>query len=93
MYDTLIKEKLCVIDKTKLAGCKNRLSNYLKELNLQKKRYSDGYYYYGIVKKEPVNNIQENNKELRNITDIMEERNNLYREMTTNLNDFYKQNN
>lgn len=90
LYDTLIKEKLCVIDKTKLAGFKNRLSNYLKELNLQKKRYSDGYYYYGIVKKEPENNIQENNKELRNITDIMEERNNLYREMTTNSNDFYR---
>jgi len=79
LYDILTKEKLCVIDKTKLAGFKNRLSNYLKELNLQKKRYSDGYYYYGIVKKTLV---KENKKELKNITDIIEERNNLFGEMT-----------
>ena len=82
LYDILTKEKLCVIDKTKLAGFKNRLSNYLKELNLQKKRYSDGYYYYGIVKKTLV---KENKKEFKNITDItdiIEERNNLFGEMT-----------
>ena len=88
LYDILTKEKLCVIDKTKLAGFKNRLSNYLKELNLQKKRYSDGYYYYGIVKKTLV---KENKKEFRNITDItdiIEERNNLFGEMTGE--DFYK---
>ena len=87
LYDILTKEKLCVIDKTKLAGFKNRLSNYLKELNLQKKRYSDGYYYYGIVKKTLV---KENKKEFRNITDItdiIEERNNLFGEMTGE--DFY----
>jgi hypothetical protein len=79
LYDILTKEKLCVIDKTKMAGFKNRLSNYLKELNLQKKRYSDGYYYYGIVKKTLV---KENKKEFRDITDIIEERNNLFGEMT-----------
>ena len=28
-----------------------RLSTYLHELGLEKKRYNDGYYYYGIVKK------------------------------------------
>ena len=89
LYDILTKEKLCVIDKTKLAGFKNRLSNYLKELNLQKKRYSDGYYYYGIVKKTLV---KENKKEFRNITEInirniIEERNNLFGEMTGE--DFY----
>ena len=72
-----------------MAGFKNRLSNYLKELNLQKKRYSDGYYYYGIVKKTLV---KENKKEFRNITDInirdiIEERNNLFGEMTGE--DFY----
>jgi hypothetical protein len=89
LYDTLIKEKLCNIDKTKLAGFKNRLSNYLKELNLQKKRYSDGYYYYGIVKKDHVNNINDDNREFRNLTDFIEERNNLCREMTTNANHFY----
>ena len=79
LYDILTKEKLCVIDKTKMAGFKNRLSNYLKELNLQKKRYSDGYYYYGIVKKTLV---KDNKKESKNITDIIEERNNLFGEMT-----------
>ena len=64
-----------------MAGFKNRLSNYLKELNLQKKRYSDGYYYYGIVKKTLVKENKKE-KELRNITDIIEERNNLFGEMT-----------
>jgi hypothetical protein len=29
-----------------------RLSNYLKEMGLQKKRYNDGFYYYGLKKKE-----------------------------------------
>jgi hypothetical protein len=52
LYDTILNEDSCCVDRTKIAGFKNRLSNYLKELNLQKKRYSDGYYYYGIVEKE-----------------------------------------
>lgn len=30
---------------------KNQLSQYLKNLGLNKKRYNDGYYYYGITKK------------------------------------------
>ena len=48
---------------------------------MQKKRYSDGYYYYGIVKKTLVKENKKE-KELRNITDIIEERNNLFGEMT-----------
>jgi hypothetical protein len=28
-----------------------RLSNYLKDMGLQKKRYNDGYYYYGLKPK------------------------------------------
>ena len=32
---------------------KKRLAGYLLEFNLQKKRFSDAYYYYGITKKEP----------------------------------------
>lgn len=33
---------------------KNRLSRYLKDLGLLKKRYNDGYYnYYGII----INNL------------------------------------
>jgi hypothetical protein len=33
-------------------GFKIRLATYLTDLGLQKKRYNDGYYYYGIVKKK-----------------------------------------
>jgi arginine repressor len=40
---------MLVIQRDKLAGFKNRLSQYLKEIGLNKKRYNDGYYYYGIV--------------------------------------------
>lgn len=39
------------IDKMKLKGLRNRLPNYLKNLGLNKKRYNDGYYYYGIKSK------------------------------------------
>jgi len=39
------------IDKMKLKGLRNRLPNYLKNLGLNKKRYNDGYYYYGIKNK------------------------------------------
>ena len=31
---------------------KKRVSGYLVEFNLQKKRYADAYYYYGITRKE-----------------------------------------
>lgn len=31
---------------------RNRLSKYLVKLGLTKKRYSDGYYYYGIIKRD-----------------------------------------
>jgi adenylate kinase family enzyme len=30
---------------------RKRISTYLKKMNLQKKRYNDGYYYYGIREK------------------------------------------
>jgi len=52
LYDIVTKSELCIIDKSKIQGFKNRLSNYLKEIGLQKKRYNDGYYYYGIVEKD-----------------------------------------
>jgi hypothetical protein len=39
------------------------LSKYLKYLGLKKKRYNDGYYYYGIINKELSNNKQDNDKE------------------------------
>lgn len=31
---------------------RNRLSKYLTKMGLQKKRFSDGYYYYGLVRRE-----------------------------------------
>ena len=49
IYDHILKNKMLVIQRDKLAGFKNRLSQYLKEIGLNKKRYNDGYYYYGIV--------------------------------------------
>lgn len=37
-----------------------RLSNYLKELGIQKKRYNDGYYYYGLEPKHSNESISSN---------------------------------
>ena len=51
----MIESSICKIDKSKLSGFRNRLSTYLKELGLQKKRYNDGYYYYGIIDKCAIN--------------------------------------
>lgn len=50
LYDMIVKEPSLnkFIEQSKLTSFKNRLSKYLKELGLQKKRYNDGYYYYGI---------------------------------------------
>lgn len=41
---------LLKIEPEKLSGFKNRLSKYLTDNGLKKKRYNDGYYYYGITK-------------------------------------------
>lgn len=51
LYDILISSNAIKIDADKLAGFKTRLSKYLKDIGLQKKRYNDGFYYYGIVEK------------------------------------------
>ncbi len=50
LYDMIVEEPSLnkFIEQSKLTSFKNRLSKYLKELGLQKKRYNDGYYYYGI---------------------------------------------
>ena len=78
LYDIIIKcQDICKIDKTKMSGFRNRLSNYLKDVGLKKKRYNDGYYYYGIVNKDPSligNSIEE----------IERERNTLESEMKSN---------
>jgi hypothetical protein len=52
LYDIIINSKAVKIENDKVAGFRTRLSKYLKDLGLQKKRYNDGFYYYGIVDKE-----------------------------------------
>lgn len=50
LANIVVEESGYKIDKTKMPGFINRLSQYLKTLGLQKKRYNDGYYYYGITR-------------------------------------------
>lgn len=52
LFDLILGSKECKIEEKNASGFKNRLSRYLKEMGLQKKRYNDGFYYYGIVKNE-----------------------------------------
>lgn len=53
LYDIVMRaEPKCKIDKSRLSGFRNRLSTYLKDIGLQKKRYNDGFYYYGILEKK-----------------------------------------
>lgn len=52
LHDTIVNSKVVTIEKSRLNGFKNRLSTYLKNLGLEKKRYNDGYYYYGIKPKK-----------------------------------------
>jgi hypothetical protein len=74
---------MCKIDKTKMPGFRNRLSTYLKDLGLQKKRYNDGYYY-GIVPKDMYSNNYQSSRNgivKRTIDDIEKERDELANEM------------
>lgn len=52
LYDLIVGSSFVCIESDKLPGFKLRLSKYLKRMGLQKKRYNDGFYYYGITKKE-----------------------------------------
>jgi hypothetical protein len=49
LHDNIINSNEVEI---KINGFKLRLSRYLKDLGLLKKRYNDGYYYYGIHTKQ-----------------------------------------
>lgn len=51
IFNLIINSSIIDLDKTKLGSLYNRLSEYLKKLGLKKKRYKDGYYYYGLSKK------------------------------------------
>lgn len=52
LYDYIVNSNLITIDKNTISGFRNRLSKYLNNIGLKKKRYNDGFYYYGIVKKD-----------------------------------------
>lgn len=54
LYDIIINSNAVKIDSNKIAGFRTRLSKYLKDLGLQKKRYNDGFYYYGIIEKQSI---------------------------------------
>lgn len=49
LYEIFTEAKFVKINQGN--GFRTRLSVYLKNLGLQKKRFNDGYYYYGIVEK------------------------------------------
>lgn len=49
LYKDMIQELCVPLDDT--AMFKKRLAGYLIEFSLQKKRFSDAYYFFGIVKK------------------------------------------
>jgi hypothetical protein len=71
-------------------GLRNRLSNYLLELGLQKKRFSDGFYYYGIIKKFNINiNLQNTNI----LEDIINKRQNELEDINKNKNELVNLNN
>jgi len=61
LYDIIINSNYVKfnIDQDKINGFRNRLSKYLKDLGLLKKRYNDGFYYYGIVEKQPFYHIND----------------------------------
>lgn len=48
----IVSKQLSTYNCFKSCGFKNRLADYLCRLGLQKKRYSDGYYYHAIRLKE-----------------------------------------
>ena len=79
LYEQIIASNICKIEKSKLTGFKNRLSQYLKDLGLQKKRYNDGYYYYGIVLKHTITKPT-----VKTLEDLIKEREELFRDVQNN---------
>ena len=52
--------KVVKIENDKMSGFRTRLSKYLKDIGLKKKRYNDGFYYYGIVDRMNKFNLDNN---------------------------------
>jgi hypothetical protein len=59
IQEFILNSNKCQVDKEKISGFKNRLSKYLKDMGLEKKRYNDGYYYYGLEPKLTNRNFEE----------------------------------
>lgn len=54
----IVDSNMCKLDDKSMSGFRNRLSKYLTDLGLKKKRFNDGYYYYGIESKYDVRNSE-----------------------------------
>lgn len=76
LYDIIINSNVVKIDSNKISGFRTRLSKYLKDLGLQKKRYNDGFYYYGIIEKQIIyhGNIREGKLTIK-LDEIIRKRN------------------
>lgn len=95
LHDIICNSGYVKIEETKLASFKTRLSQYLKDLGLQKKRYNDGYYYYGIIDRElntfsPITNIRFNEMLLKRTID---ENSYEYIPLTHSITDYEPNNN
>jgi len=78
LYDVIIKANVVKFENNSnnnISGFRTRLSKYLKDIGLQKKRYNDGFYYYGIVEKKQktINSFAFINKDF-NLTALIQKR-------------------
>ncbi len=94
LYDLILEDES--VQKSKQAGLRTRLPKYLTDLGLSKKRFNDGFYYYGIVDKYKLCddskgfNILEKYEELMN-TRISDYKNNIINNLNnTELDDCTK---
>ncbi len=85
LHDTIVNSKVVTIEKSRLNGFKNRLSTYLKNLGLEKKRYNDGYYYYGI---KPKKAFSENARPNITYEEYILERNKPFEKPNTDCDDY-----
>jgi hypothetical protein len=76
LYDIIVSSDIIKINPDKMAGFRTRLAKYLNDMGLKKKRYNDGFYYYGIVLKQ-TNYVSASDTSSRTITleDIINQRN------------------
>lgn len=51
LHDIIVNSGAVKMCAKKIVGFQLRLSRYLKDMGLEKKRYNDGFYYYGITDK------------------------------------------